>query len=736
MKLFVITFLLALGTMITADAQKCTTQTRHMEKMANDANYAKQYEATQARIKVIAEKYAKELKSDGTSCATKKFIPVAVHYDNTGLTAAQMTCLINLAQDQINVLNAAYGGQTCQTSPNSFDSSSGGCFEFKIATRNHPAGSGIAEGMPAVTFGGTYTCANDADGYAPCFIAAWSGYMNFVVKAPDANGTLGVAPLGGDPDSPAPGNSNTVIMNSCAWGTTSTSCAKDINQFVGNMSCVSNFPVNTGGATATHEAGHFLGLAHTFCRDASGTPNNETSTGSLADGTGCQNGAVCSGGCTTTACDCDNVTDTPPQAYSQYGCPGGSANGTATNPSNPGVPYTYNNFMDYVDDACMTCFTAGQAIRANATYDANPGYKTKAQVCDVMAPPMCELTSISATAPVCSMDNLSYTVTVSWVGADASVTITAGGAGAPASVTTAANNGSQVFTYPNTDAAYAITVSDTEMLCGIVAGAATGLSGSAPSCGGACTITAFALDSDPNFFNPECADRQPAYTVFVAWTGGPSNGAMITAAGATSITGGNPSIDGDDIAYVTFPSSVASYSISLTGGNCSFPAVTGAAPNCMLSLSLADPCDCGDPLNVYDGNNGGVLVLYHDIMTIKSGAPNEEIVLNDNDAMIQDAGVIGGAPLVAGAVLGNTGTTPDADGMYTLTMDFWHPNNGMLFSVRNENQIRDVTPMCTEVCPMVRIPTLGEWGIIVLSLLFLIFGVTAVRQRNIIAVKA
>lgn len=156
----------------------------------------------------------------------------------------------------------------------------------------------------------------------------------------------------------------------------------------------------------------------------------------------------------------------------------------------------------------------------------------------------------------------------------------------------------------------------------------------------------------------------------------------------------------------------------------------------MLSLSLADPCDCGDPLNVYDGNNGGVLVLYHDIMTIKSGAPNEEIVLNDNDAMIQDAGVIGGAPLVAGAVLGNTGTTPDADGMYTLTMDFWHPNNGMLFSVRNENQIRDVTPMCTEVCPMVRIPTLGEWGIIVLSLLFLIFGVTAVRQRNIIAVKA
>jgi hypothetical protein len=87
------------------------------------------------------------------------------------------------------------------------------------------------------------------------------------------------------------------------------------------------------GGTAVHEAGHWLGLYHTF-----------------------------QGGCTTTN---DQVSDTPAQASPTSGCP----TQRDSCPSDDGTD-PIHNFMDYSWDSCYSEFTPGQGARANKMWAA------------------------------------------------------------------------------------------------------------------------------------------------------------------------------------------------------------------------------------------------------------------------------------------------------------------------------------------------------------------------------
>ena len=82
------------------------------------------------------------------------------------------------------------------------------------------------------------------------------------------------------------------------------------------------------GSTATHEAGHYFGLFHTF-----------------------QGGC-----CSTTSCfqNCDLICDTNPEASPHFGCVARTTCGSVD---------PINNYMDYSDDACMNNFTFQQVNR-------------------------------------------------------------------------------------------------------------------------------------------------------------------------------------------------------------------------------------------------------------------------------------------------------------------------------------------------------------------------------------
>jgi gliding motility-associated-like protein len=284
---------------IPARAQRtCGTDSVHVHLMGLPG-----YEAA-FRARVDAVNAAAE---NRTECANPLIIPVAAHFQNTGIPVA---CATDMALSQIATLNADFAATNAdiatwnalQPSVWPTISNAESCIQFCLATLDHPAGFGLQDSDYAVT----------VDATSSDFDAAWSGYLNFFVRT-IGGGTLGYSPLGGT------GNGDGVTVDPAYFG--SVSCG-------GNTVTA---PYNLG-RTMTHEVGHYLLLEHPW-----GT-----------------------GGCGST----DFVADTPVTDNPQFGCPSGSVV-TCT------APILWPSYMDYCDDACLFMFSAGQIARMETYVEQN-----------------------------------------------------------------------------------------------------------------------------------------------------------------------------------------------------------------------------------------------------------------------------------------------------------------------------------------------------------------------------
>jgi Pregnancy-associated plasma protein-A/Secretion system C-terminal sorting domain len=311
-----------------AQQRTCGTNAYMQSLMANPEMRQQYLDLQQQFENEIARLENAQLERGGQSTNNTnvfKRIPVAVHYPSVsnGSTETVKSCLRLLAQRQVNILNADYNATNTDISLWSAASSfypgvSVGDMDvsWEIATQNHPAGTGLTNGTLAVTFGTDFLSNADSD-------TTWAGYCNLVVRN-ISGGILGYSPLGGSPSA-----GMTVVIDNNAFGATMTGSPATCSGYVPGA------PYNLG-RTLTHELGHFFNLDHTF--------------------------VSCGGSnCATSG---DRVCDTPAADTPWFTC---DAPGSVS--TNCGTTQLTMNYMDYVEDACMYMFTAGQVTRMNAWYN-------------------------------------------------------------------------------------------------------------------------------------------------------------------------------------------------------------------------------------------------------------------------------------------------------------------------------------------------------------------------------
>lgn len=284
-----------------AETLRACGMEQHMQHLLQDPLYQ---EAHQRKFTNLAAPISRGRAGE---CTNKVLVPVAVHYQRLR-GSIDVQCLRDLAQDQIDILNADYGGTNGDISKWNSDASTfpgiahaEACIEFKLANINHPSGYGLVDGDPAVTINETR---GDSD-------RNWAGYLNIFVRNIQY---LGYSPLGGD------GDGDGVVIDDDAFGSGS-----------GCGSVSPAYPYNLG-RTLTHELGHYLLLDH-----------------------------IWGGGCDSD----DGIADTPDSSGPYYGsdgeCPELGVNSCDEGAGD--LPDLHMNYMDYVYDACMYMFTAGQEER-------------------------------------------------------------------------------------------------------------------------------------------------------------------------------------------------------------------------------------------------------------------------------------------------------------------------------------------------------------------------------------
>ncbi|HMQ06166.1 MAG TPA: hypothetical protein PKC30_02640 [Saprospiraceae bacterium] len=141
------------------------------------------------------------------------------------------------------------------------------------------------------------------------------------------------------------------------------------------------------------------------------------------------------------------------------------------------------------------------------------------------------------------------------------------------------------------------------------------------------------------------------------------------------------------------------------------------------SITLNDPCDCNNPDNIVEND---VIVRFHDVLIISgTGMVGEEIVLtaNNNVGGFTDAS---GMDYPLGEILGQV----DMDGNFNIAFEFYR-EPGAEVDIEVEGFMFTSAACSLSICDdPAAIPTLNQWGALILTLAFSILAILGIRQKT------
>ena len=298
--------------------QKTCGTDSYMQQMMNSQVEKQKYLDLQRRFEIELLKL-QNLQNKSSANASTIIIPVAVHFPEVVANSPNRPCLRQLAQNQIDILNAAFNATNADLAlwtpqvQAFYPGTNVGNFNihFILANINHPAGSGLINGQTAITFGTGFLNGVNRD-------IQWKGYLNIVCRSTDQAGYY----TGGSPN-----EGNLIVVKKDCFGS--------------GAGCEGGFvPYHAWdkGRTAVHELGHYFDLNHSFGKAPGDNVCLPSNTDDVADTPQCL------------------MTTTWPETGSVPGCVAGTKSLTM-------------NYMDYTLDRSMWMFTVGQVTRMRAYYN-------------------------------------------------------------------------------------------------------------------------------------------------------------------------------------------------------------------------------------------------------------------------------------------------------------------------------------------------------------------------------
>lgn len=328
--LLFVSFFISMG-VIAQQGDKCGTQDWLENQFKANPSLRAQYDRDEKKLGEVIQQRLARRGSNPAEFSPNVTIPIVFHVVLTAAQHAQITDAMIL--EQLAVLNRDFLGTNPDSAniPPEFQAVRGhATFSFCMAQRTPDglATNGIVRVVSNTLSTGTSSNTDPVKVSASGGSSSWdpNKYVNVWLCNYTNSTLLGYAtfPMG------TPENGNPIFA------------MQGVTVRAQTIPGGTAAPYN-GGRTLTHELGHFFWLRHI--------------TGD----------ATCGNDFPNTP----GIDDTPQQNNLTGGCPGMAPNvvtqtaGCTASPNPPGR--MYQNFMDYTDDRCMTMYTNGQIIRAEAS---------------------------------------------------------------------------------------------------------------------------------------------------------------------------------------------------------------------------------------------------------------------------------------------------------------------------------------------------------------------------------